>query len=1016
ITILTSSIASTTSSPILISLLTLFVGDIDFAAQSQDHCLSSLLHRMTNLTQVPSMTEVSEVSEVAAQESESPTGMDDQVSEEHTAETEAHNEYLAAPSTTEEPSPHHFDTLDPQDTLPTVDIEHNEVQSNYTTDAVDTSDDVNPEPTTNNEKRKYSQLPEEQHLEPLSDNHLNKRLKRDASPTTGQIDDFPTVGEKSARTKPLLSKPNTTQFKHRSTDFSHRSMVEDIAAAQSKAQQPSFSTDNNREKALKDLMGHVPEPKKPRARKDASWFNEACRAFTGRSLKPQNGAWSLKGMKTSLQNHQVISAGFMRRRETGYQLPRSGILGDSMGLGKTVVALACIVNGKPCKQPGWTPDPDGNDENMPQTTLIVVPNSLLTQWFNEISLHCEVVSKRSEWGIGLFRVFRDRDSSTTRPKDLYDADIVLTTYWDVQKSLPKVVYPKDMPEEDKAAHLEENFTKKLGLLQKVKFHSIILDEGHTIRNAASHTSQAAFNLQANHRWILSGSPMLNGSFDVYSYAYFIRHPLVYPKMTLEAWKRLYGLRKHDKRPTPLPDTLLHCIHRFTHSDELFGARLVTLPPMHHGIFETEFLPFEKVINRIIDRRFKFITRSLNKDRIEVSGSMNFLAILTMKRQLSSHPLILPTEVCDFLEPTDFEELDVCLKEQEQRGHKGNNLIRRLREQLQAVHSSQQVPKDANTQNLTESLFSKSLDLDEVHELGDQQQRKGKGKKVKTGGCHGKDVEYSSFLAAFSKTTNLHIHKQRTQCAACGRHDGQARRALPCNHVYCKTHLEDMMHEQQSATPVCKSRGCEKVIQRSTPTEMADASFPKWQNEDGEVFPSAKTLAVKSHILNFWDRKTGDPTAKVIVFTVWRGMLEILSKIFHSEGWEHTTLHGGLDQKARDENIENFKSDPTVKILIATLTTGGTGLNLTCASKAILCEPWWHSGAEDQAFGRLYRIGQEKETTFTKIVVKNSIDEMLMDIQKKKNFDINQVLSDKKGHQMQQLQRYAAEWLEDRETS
>ncbi|THY48497.1 hypothetical protein D6C99_05450 [Aureobasidium pullulans] len=920
------------------------------------------------------------------------------------------------PSTTEEPSSHHFDTLDPQDTLPTVDIEHNEVQSNYTTDAVDTSDDVNPEPTTNNEKRKYSQLPEEQHLEPLSDNHLNKRLKRDASPTTGQIDDFPTVGEKSARTKPLLSKPNTTQFKHRSTDFSHRSMVEDIAAAQSKAQQPSFSTDNNREKALKDLMGHVPEPKKPKARKDASWFNEACRAFTGRSLKPQSGAWSLKGMKTSLQNHQVISAGFMRRRETGDELPKSGILGDQMGLGKTVIALACIVNGKPCKQPGWAPDPDGKDENMPQTTLIVVPNSLLTQWFNEISLHCEEVSKRSEWGIGLFRVFRDRDSSTTRPKDLYDADIVLTTYWDVQKSLPKLVYPKDMPEEDKAAHLEENFTKKLGLLQKVRFHSIILDEGHTIRNAASHTSQAAFNLQANHRWILSGSPMLNGSFDVYSYAYFIRHPLVYPKMPLEAWKRLYGLRKHDKRPTPLPDTLLHCIHRFTHSDELFGARLVTLPPMHHGIFETEFLPFEKVINRIIDRRFKFITRSLNKDGIEVSGSMNFLAILTMKRQLSSHPLILPTEVCDFLEPTDFEELDVCLKEQEQRGHKGNNLIRRLREQLQAVHSSQQVPKDANTQSLTESLFSKSLDLDEVYELGDQQQRKGKGKKVKTGGCHGKDVEYSSFLAAFSKTTNLHIHKQRTQCAACGRHDGQARRALPCNHVYCKTHLEDMMHEQQSATPVCKSRGCEKVIQRSTPTEMADVSFPKWQNEDGEVFPSAKTLAVKSQILNFWDRKTGDPTAKVIVFTVWRGMLEILSKIFHSEGWEHTTLHGGLDQKARDENIENFKSDPTVKILIATLTTGGTGLNLTCASKAILCEPWWHSGAEDQAFGRLYRIGQEKETTFTKIVVKNSIDEMLMDIQKKKNFDINQVLSDKKGHQMQQLQRYAAEWLEDRETS
>jgi SNF2 family DNA or RNA helicase len=63
-----------------------------------------------------------------------------------------------------------------------------------------------------------------------------------------------------------------------------------------------------------------------------------------------------------------------------------------------------------------------------------------------------------------------------------------------------------------------------------------------------------------------------------------------------------------------------------------------------------------------------------------------------------------------------------------------------------------------------------------------------------------------------------------------------------------------------------------------------------------------------------------------------------------------------------------------------------------------------------------RIGQQKETTFTKIVVKDSIDEMLMDIQEKKNIDINQVLSDKKGHQMKQLHYYAIEWYKARERS
>jgi hypothetical protein len=68
---------------------------------------------------------------------------------------------------------------------------------------------------------------------------------------------------------------------------------------------------NRRDDALKDLMGNVPELQKRNAGKDVPWFKEACRSFTGyRSLEPENGASSLKGMETTLQNHQVIFAGF----------------------------------------------------------------------------------------------------------------------------------------------------------------------------------------------------------------------------------------------------------------------------------------------------------------------------------------------------------------------------------------------------------------------------------------------------------------------------------------------------------------------------------------------------------------------------------------------------------------------------------------------------------------------------------------------------------------------------------
>jgi hypothetical protein len=82
-----------------------------------------------------------------------------------------------------------------------------------------------------------------------------------------------------------------------------------------------------------------------------------------------------------------------------------------------------------------------------------------------------------------------------------------------------------------------------------------------------------------------------------------------------------------------------------------------------------------------------------------------------------------------------------------------------------------------------------------------------------------------------------------------------------------------MHEQQSSRLVCQALGCGKMIERNSSADMQETSFPRWQNEEGEVFPSAKTLAVKSQILNLRDPKTGDPTAKVIVFTVWRGMVE-----------------------------------------------------------------------------------------------------------------------------------------------
>lgn len=50
---------------------------------------------------------------------------------------------------------------------------------------------------------------------------------------------------------------------------------------------------------------------------------------------------------------------------------------------------------------------------------------------------------------------------------------------------------------------------------------------------------------------------------------------------------------------------------------------------------------------------------------------------------------------------------------------------------------------------------------------------------------------------------------------------------------------------------------------------------------------------------------------------------------------------------RQQNIVDFNNEPAIPVMIASLKTGGTGLNLTAANKCILVEPWWNEAVGQQ---------------------------------------------------------------------
>ena len=180
----------------------------------------------------------------------------------------------------------------------------------------------------------------------------------------------------------------------------------------------------------------------------------------------------------------------------------------------------------------------------------------------------------------------------------------------------------------------------------------------------------------------------------------------------------------------------------------------------------------------------------------------------------------------------------------------------------------------------------------------------------------------------------------------------------------------------------------KQTKKKSKTKKRDGG---WIDMKGELLPSAKTTAIKSQILEWLEE---DPTCKTIIYVQFIPMAKILGRMAQGEGWDYVEYIGEMSHAARAKSIQDFGSKPEVKIMIASTRCGGTGLNLTMASRVIITEPWWNYSVEQQAFCRVFRIGQQKETQMLRIVVKNSIDAAMQSVKDRKQVDIDALMNDR----------------------
>jgi superfamily II DNA or RNA helicase len=121
--------------------------------------------------------------------------------------------------------------------------------------------------------------------------------------------------------------------------------------------------------------------------------------------------------------------------------------------------------------------------------------------------------------------------------------------------------------------------------------------------------------------------------------------------------------------------------------------------------------------------------------------------------------------------------------------------------------------------------------------------------------------------------------------------------------------------------------------------------------------------------------------RILVFSQFVSMLHLIRSEFQKRNINFCYLDGNT--KDRMKQVHTFNTDHTIPVFLISLKAGGTGLNLTGADMVIHYDPWWNPAVENQATDRAYRIGQKRTVYSIKLITRNTVEEKVLAMQKRK---------------------------------
>ncbi|CAK9441077.1 uncharacterized protein LODBEIA_P49460 [Lodderomyces beijingensis] len=671
-------------------------------------------------------------------------------------------------------------------------------------------------------------------------------------------------------------------------------------------------------------------------------------------------------MSVNLLKHQRIGLTWLKRMEESKS--KGGILADDMGLGKTIQTLALIIANR------------SQDAGV-KTTLIVAPVSLLRQWAAEIdsktkpSFHIEV---------GIFHGEEKKNMASFASMKKYD--VVLTSYGTLASEF-KRHFSKELREnKDRGKTFlprpdtgGESYTSPF-FGRNSQFHRVVLDEAQNIKNKFAIASKAVIYLKSEYRFCLSGTPMQNNIDELFPIIRFlkIRPYCIEEKfradiaIPVKSKSEYYDEMDKSNSMRKLRALLSSILLRRNKNSLIDGQPILQLPEKHIISDYVELKGEELDYYKQVELGVQKLARKI----LGTSQHSSVLTLLLRLRQACCHSYLV--------EIGETKAREKSSKEEEEGGGGGGFWSQNdWRKQLRTICELPETITNEVKARVTseESQFSCPVCYDAVDESSKLAIFAECGHRI----CQAcVNTFFDNTLVEEEKSTS-----RLGQCIECRKN---VREANVCDYaIFHRLYIDGL--DVAEVERLCASQ--------YSKTSLTNLSIIKQLTARDQGFePSAKIEKAVELITQIQE---ANPGQKIIIFSQFTTLFDLMRLVLDHQSIRHLRYDGSLSVEAKNAVIKQFyQTDKDV--LLLSLRAGNVGLTLTCANHVIIMDPFWNPFVEEQAMDRAHRIGQQREVHVHRVLIANTVESRIVQLQEAKKELIGDALNENEMKSISKLGR------------